>query len=80
MPEITIKSDDKQNLKSKLKSIFNKKKAKPFIISGAVIMLSSTLLYNPTFYILVGSILMIIGSYLYFFAKDNTIFDDKSIF
>lgn len=80
LPEITIKSDDKQNLKSKLKNIFNKKKAKPFIISGGVIMLCSTLLYKPTFYIVIGSILMIIGSYLYFFAKDNTIFDDKSIF
>ncbi len=80
LPEITIKSDAKKHLKDKLKSVFNKKKAKPFIISGIVIMLSSSLLYNPTLYIVIGSILMIIGSYLYFFAKDDTVFDDKSIF
>lgn len=80
LPEITIKTTTKNTFKEKLKGIFNKKNAKPFIISGAVIMLSSTLLYNPTFYIVIGSILMIIGSYLHFFAKDTTIFDDKSFF
>lgn len=80
LPEITIKTNVKNTFKEKLKGVFNKKNAKPFIISGAVIMLSSTLLYNPTFYIVIGSILMIIGSYLHFFAKDTTIFDDKSFF
>lgn len=80
LPEITIKTNEKKPLKDKLKNLFNKKKAKPFIISGIVIMLSSSLLYNPTIYIIIGSILMIIGSYLHFFAKDTTIFDDKSIF
>ncbi len=80
LPEITITSQTKSKVLDTFKSIFNKKKAKPFIISGAVIMFSSSLLYNPILYIFIGSFLMIIGSYLYFFAKDTTIFDDNSIF
>ncbi len=59
----------KPPLKDKLSLIFNKKKAKPFLISGLVIMLSSSLIGYPIFYIVVGSVLMLIGSYLRFFAK-----------
>ncbi len=80
LPEITIKTDGKKGIKNTLKKIFNKQKAKPFIISGAVITLSSSLLNYPTFYIVIGTILMIIGTYLHFFAKNTSVFDDKSFF
>ena len=55
-----------------LKGLFNKKYAKIFFISGIVTLLSSTITFFKTYYIVVGGILLTLSAVCKFFAPITT--------
>lgn len=59
-------------IKEKLKGIFNRKKCKGFILSGLILLGLSSFIGYPIYYIVIGTILLLIGIYLYFFAKETS--------
>ncbi len=59
-------------LKEKVKGIFNRKKCKFFILSGLTILGLSSFVGYPLFYIISGTILLLTGLYLYFFAPKSS--------
>lgn len=54
-----------------IKGLFNKKHAKFFFLTGIVTLLSSTLTYFKTYYIITGIILLIISAICKFFAPST---------
>ena len=73
MPKIdTPIINKKKRLITTLKGLFNKKHAKILFISGIVTLLFSTLTYFKSYYIIVGSVFLVLSAVCKFFAPATT--------
>ena len=70
LPEITLpKNVIKINKTTRLKGIFTKANSKKALLFGVVILLSSKLTFYPIYYIIFGSLLVILALTLRFYGK-----------
>ena len=59
----------------RFRAVFSKRSARPFFISGALLLIMSLFTFFPRYYLITGSVLLVLSVILRFFGKDIPMFE-----
>lgn len=71
LPPLNTEVKNKKSSLKNLKKFFNKKYFKYFFISGIITLLTSSISYFPVYYVVFGSVMLIISAACKFFSPEN---------